>query len=73
MPIFLSLVKTGHWGVSLGRLKGTGRFSAQGMSQKTYEVCFLPSLRVYGGELSQKNGCGVFIGTAAYFILEENL
>ena len=43
------------------------------MSQKTYEVCFLPSLRVYGDELSQKNGCGVFIGTAAYFILEENL
>ena len=43
------------------------------MSQKTYEVCFLPSLRVYGDELSQKNGCGVLIGTAAYFILEENL
>ena len=38
------------------------------MSQKTYEVCFLPSLRVYGGELSQKIGCGVFIGTAAYLV-----
>ena len=42
------------------------------MSQKTYEVCFLPSLRVYGGELSQKNGCGVFIGTAAYLIFGGN-
>ena len=42
------------------------------MSQKTYEVCFLPSLRVYGGELSQKNGCGVFFGTAAYLIFGGN-
>ena len=39
------------------------------MSQKTYEARFLPSLRVYGGELSQKLGCGVFIGTAAYFVI----
>ena len=42
------------------------------MSQKTYEARFLPSLRVYGGELSQKLGCGVFIGTAAYFVIGGN-
>ena len=48
-----------------GRLKEMGRFSTQSTSQKTYEVCFLPSLRVYGDDLSQKNGCGVFFDAAA--------
>ena len=38
------------------------------MSQKTYEVRFLPLLRVYGGDLSQKNGCGTAIGAAAYLV-----
>lgn len=39
------------------------------MSQKTYEARFLPSLRVYGDELSQKHGCGTAIGAAAYLVL----
>ena len=39
------------------------------MSQKTYEACFLPSLRVYGDELSQKHGCGTAFGAAAYLVL----
>lgn len=43
------------------------------MSQKTYEVCFLPSLRVYGDDLSQKNGCGVFMAPQPILFLEENI
>ena len=39
------------------------------MSQKTYEACFLPPLRVYGGELSQKHGCGAIVRRSQLFWL----
>ena len=41
------------------------------MSQKTYEARFLPSLRIYGDELSQKNGCGTILVPQPTLLLEE--
>ena len=48
-----------------------GSFSTPGMSQKTYEARFLPSLRVYGGELSQKHGCGAIVRRSQFCYQEE--
>ena len=72
MPKNLSLVKTGHWEFSWEGRKEWVPSPPNGMSQKTYEAHFLPSLRVYGGELSQKNGCGTMFGAAAYFVIGGN-